>query len=65
MTLYDYLMTNGIGYDDFAYAVQCSRGYIIDIVHGKSCSKELGDKIYSITDKQVTIRTTKGEMRSN
>lgn len=64
MTLYEYLMKNGIGYDDFAHVLGCSHGYIIDIVHGRPCSNVLGDKIYSVTDQQVTITTTKGKIRS-
>jgi hypothetical protein len=45
MDIMKYLIDNGIGYDDFAYCVGCSTGYLIDIVHGKPCSKKLKERI--------------------
>ena len=65
MTLYDYIISNGIGYEDLAHCVGCSAGYIIDIVHGRPCSEQLADKIYDITDKKTTVRTTRGERVCN
>ncbi len=48
MHIAEYLIKNGIGYDEFAYCVGCSRDYLIDIAHGKPCSKKLMEKIMEI-----------------
>lgn len=50
MDIVKYLLENGIAYDDLAYCIGCSRGYLIEIAHGKPCSKKLKKKIFDILE---------------